>query len=266
MTDAVEDVAQTVRRSPVARILARGGYAANGVVHLVFGVVVIVISFGGKGESDQAGVFKALLDAPLGLVLVWILGLLLTALGLFQALRACLVKGKDAAAWGRRGSAAGQSVVYLALGAIAVTIALGARPDGDRTAQQITRGLLDTPGGVFVVAAAGVGLVIGALVFASIGVRRSFDKQVRIPDGALGVAVTVSGILGYIGKGVSVLIVGILLIVAAVKQDSAAAGGFDAAIEALLSQMIGPVLVFLVGLGLVVYAVFSFLRARYAKL
>jgi hypothetical protein len=105
-----------------------------------------------------------------------------------------------------------------------------------------------------------------ALVFASIGVRRSFDKQVRIPDGALGVAVTVSGILGYIGKGVSVLIVGILLIVAAVKQDSAAAGGFDAAIEALLSQMIGPVLVFLVGLGLVVYAIFSFLRTRYAKL
>ena len=67
-------------------------------------------------------------------------------------------------------------------------------------------------------------------------------------------------------KGVSVLIVGTLLIVAAVKQDSAAAGGFDAAIEALLSQMIGPVLVFLVGLGLVVYAVFSFLRTRYAKL
>ncbi|MFI8631353.1 DUF1206 domain-containing protein [Microbacterium sp. NPDC077663] len=266
MTDAVEDAARSVRRSPVARVLARGGYAANGVVHLVFGIVVIVISFGGRGESDQAGVFTALLQAPLGLLLVWILGLLLTALGLFQALRAFLAEGKDAAAWGRRGSAAGQSLVYLALGAIAITIALGARPDGDRAAQQITRGLLDTPGGVFVVAAAGAGLVIGALVFASIGVRRSFDKQVTIPGGAMGAAVTASGILGYIGKGMSVLIVGILLIVAAVKQDSAAAGGFDAAIEALLEQMIGPVLVFLVGLGLVVYAVFSFLRTRYAKL
>ncbi|MCM3695872.1 DUF1206 domain-containing protein [Microbacterium oleivorans] len=266
MTDAVEEAARSVRRSPVARALARGGYAANGVVHLVFGVVVIVISFGGRGESDQAGVFKSLLEAPLGLLLVWILGLLLTALGLFQALRAFLTKGRDASAWGRRGSAAGQSLVYLALGAIAITVALGARPDGDRTAQEITRGLLDTPGGVFVVAAAGVGLVIGALVFASIGVRRSFDKQVRIPSGPMGTAVTVSGVLGYIGKGMSVLIVGILLIVAAVKQDSAAAGGFDAAIEALLEQMIGPALVFLVGLGLVVYAVFSFLRTRYAKL
>ncbi|MEV5041986.1 DUF1206 domain-containing protein [Microbacterium sp. LMI1x-1-1.1] len=266
MTDAVEDAAQSVRRSPIARGLARGGYAANGVVHLLFGVIVVVISFGGRGESDQAGVFRAILDAPLGLALVWLLALLLAALGLFQVLRAFLAKGTDAAAWGRRSSAAGQAVVYLALAAIAVTVALGARLDGDRSAQQVAHWLLETPGGVFVVAAAGLGLGIGGLVFASIGVRRSFDKQVRIPRGRMGIAVTATGVVGYLGKGLSVAIVGVLLIVAAVKQEAAAAGGFDAAIEALLEQMLGPFLVFLIGFGLVVYAAFSFLRARYAKL
>ncbi|CAL4860397.1 DUF1206 domain-containing protein [Microbacterium sp. MM2322] len=266
MTDAVKDAAKSVRRSPVARMLARGGYAANGVVHLLFGVVVIVISLGGRGESDQAGVFKSILLAPLGVALVWLLGLLLAALGLFQALRAFTAKGSDGAAWGRRMSAAGQSVVYLALAAIAVTVALGARPDGDRSAQELTRGLLGTPGGVFVIAAAGLGLAIGGLVFASIGVRRSFDKQVRIPRGRMGRAVTVTGVLGYLGKGMSVAIVGVLLTVAAVKQEAAAAGGFDAAIAALLEQVFGPFLVFLIGFGLVVYAAFSFLRARYAKL
>ncbi|MDJ1113069.1 DUF1206 domain-containing protein [Microbacterium dauci] len=266
MTDAARDAARSVRRSPVARILARGGYAANGVVHLVFGVVVIVISFGGRGESDQIGVFTALLAAPAGLVLVWVLGLLLAALGVFQALRSMLVKGTDAAAWGRRGSAVGQAVVYLALAAIAVSVALGARPDGDRSAQQITGTLFATPGGVFVVAAAGGGLVIGGLVFASIGARRSFDTQVRIPHGRMGAAVSASGVIGYLGKGVSVVILGVLLIVATVKQEPEAAGGFDAAIKALLDQTIGPALVFLIGLGLIVYAVFCFLRTRYAKL
>lgn len=266
MTDAAEDAARTVQRSPVAKGLARGGYAANGVVHLLFGVLVIVIAFGGRGESDQAGVFKALVAAPLGLAAVWILGLLLAALGLYQLLRGVLARGTDGAAWGRRLSALGQAVVYTGLAAIAVTVALGARPDGDRSAQEATRGLLATPGGVFVVAAAGVGLGVGGLVFASIGVRRSFDKQVRIPPGPMGAVVTWTGVVGYLGKGASVTIVGVLLVVAAVKQEPAAAGGFDAAIQALLEQMLGPFLVFLIGLGLVVYAAFCFLRSRYAKL
>ncbi len=266
MTDAAHDAARTVQRSPVARGLARGGYAANGVVHGLFGILVIVISFGGRGESDQAGVFKTLLQAPLGLAVVWMLGLLLGALGVYQVVRAGLARGTDARAWGRRSSSAGQAAVYLTLAGIAVTVALGARPDGDRSAQEASRGLLQTPGGVFVLAAAGLALAVGGLVFASIGVRRSFDKQVRIPRGAIGAAVTATGAVGYIGKGVSVTIVGVLLVVAAVRQEARAAGGFDAAVQALLEQPLGPVLAFLIGAGLVVYALFCFLRARYAKL
>ncbi|WP_405375001.1 MULTISPECIES: DUF1206 domain-containing protein [unclassified Microbacterium] len=266
MTDSAEDTARSVERSPAARGLARGGYAANGVVHVLFGVIVIGIAFGGSGQSDQAGAFTTLLQAPLGLVGVWVIAILLGALGLWHVLQAALERSTDAAGWGRRVSSAGQAAVYLCLAGIAVTVALGARPNSDRSAQEATRGLLDTPGGVFVLAAAGLGLAIGGVIFASIGVRRSFDKKVRIPRGPAGLAVTVTGIIGYLGKGVSVTIVGILLLVAAVRQESAAAGGFDAAIEALLEQPFGPYLVFLVGFGVLVYGGFCFLRARYAKL
>lgn len=266
MTDAVEDAARSVRRSPVARGLARGGYAANGVVHVLFGVLVIVVAFGSRTASDQVGAFGAIVALPLGLVVVWALGLLLGALGAYETLQALGGTGSGASAWGRRLSHAGQALVYLALAIIAVSVALGARPDGDRSAREATRGLLETPGGVFVVAAAGLGLGIGGIVFASIGVRRSFDKRVRIPPGAAGVAVTATGVAGYLGKGLSITILGVLLVVAAVKQEARAAGGFDAAVRALLEQPLGPTAVVLVGAGLVAYGAFCFLRARYAKL
>ena len=51
MTDAVEDVAQTVRRSPVARILARGGYGTTKI-----GASALGVSAAGSDESWNYGV------------------------------------------------------------------------------------------------------------------------------------------------------------------------------------------------------------------
>lgn len=266
MTDAARDAARAAERSPVMRGLARGGYAANGVVHGVLGAIIITISLGGSGEPDQAGAFDALSTVPLGLAGVWLLAGLLGALALWHAAQAVLVRGRGLRAWGRRVSPIAQSLVYVVLSGIAVTVALGARLDGDRSAREASEGLLATPGGVFVLGAAGLGIAIAGIAFASIGVRRSYDKVVRIPDGRRGVTLNVVAVIGYIGKGVAIGIVGILLLVAAFRQEARAAGGMDAAVHALLEQTLGPLLVFLVGLGLLSYTVFSFFRVRYAKL
>lgn len=266
MTDAARDVARAAEQSPVMQALARGGYAANGVIHVLLGAIMIIIALGGRGDPDQAGALATVTDAPAGLALLWALAVLLGALALWHALQTVLVRGRDLRAWGRRVSPAAQSVVYIVLCGIAVTVALGARPDSDESAKEASRGLLATPGGVFVLAAAGLGIAIAGICFASIGIRRSFDKVVRIPGGAAGTTLTVAAVVGYIGKGVAIGIVGVLLLVAAFRQEARAAGGLDAAVHALLEQPFGPVLVFLVGLGLVSYALFSFLRVRYAKL
>lgn len=285
MTPRARRVAREAKKAPALRYLARGGFAANGIVHILIGVIVLVVAFGGDGETDQAGAFMAIAAAPLGFAVLWVLAVALWALGVWHLLEGILARPngsaksppmidgvvtdkavRKASKWGVRVSEWGQAVVFVALGAIAASVALGARPDADTTAQDISRGVLVIPGGVFVLGAAGLGIAIGGVAFVAMGVLRSFEKKMSIPSGSLGDAVKTLGLVGFVAKGVALLILGILLLVAAVKVDPDAAGGLDAAIAALLALPYGPWLAGAIGAGLVVYGVFCVFRGRYADL
>ncbi len=284
MTAQARRAARKAEAAPPLRGLARAGFAANGLVHILIGVIVLVVAVGGEGEADQVGAFRAIADAPLGFAALWLLAAALWALGIWHALEGVLAHPRtstapepldgavkdstvrEASKWGVRVSEWGQAVVFLALGTVAASVALGARPDADETAQALSRGVLVVPGGVFVLGAVGLGIAIGGAAFVVMGVRRSFEKKMSIPATAIGTAVKTLGIVGFVAKGVALLIVGVLLLVAAVKVDPDAAGGLDAAISALLALPYGPWLAGAVGAGLVVYGVFCVLRARYAKL
>ncbi len=259
--------AREARSSPALRLLARGGYAANAVVHLLIGIIVLAIAFGGRGEGDQAGAFKAIGAAPLGFLALWLLAALLAALGVWHAANGVIAsRASDVKKWGVRIGEWGQAVVFLALGFIAGAVALGARPNAERTAEEASRGVLNVPGGPWLLGLVGIGVGIGGISFIVMGVLRSFRKKVDLPEGRLGTVVTTLGVVGFIAKGIALLVVGVLLVVAAVKVDPGTAGGLDGAIDALLEVWGGPFLVGIVGTGLVAYAVFTFFRADYARL
>ena len=263
----VKHVARETEASRGFRGVARAGYAANGCVHILVGVIALVVALGGHGETDQAGALKAIGAAPLGFIALWALAIALLGLGLYHLLEGVLAFGGDAARkWGRRVSEWGQAIVFVALGLLSASIALGAHPDGDKSAEDASRGVLAIPGGPFVLGLIGLGIGIGGIAFIVMGVRRSFEKLMSIPEGPFGNGVKTFGIVGYIAKGVALIIVGILLVVAAVKVDPGAAGGLDAAINALLAVWLGPLIVGIVGVGLIAYGVFCFFRARYARL
>jgi len=264
---AAKQAAREARSSPALRAVARGGYAANGVVHLLIGAIIIAVGRGAGGESDQAGAFKAIATIPLGFAALWLLALLLAGLGLWHAANGLLAsRGSDVKKWAVRIGEWGQAAVFIAIAAVAVAVALGARPDADESAQDASRGVLQIPGGPFLLGLVGVGLAVGGIAFVVMGVRRSFRNKVEIPRGALGGAVTVLGIVGFVAKGLALLAVGILLVVAAIRVEPEAAGGLDGAVRALLEMTAGPLLVLSIGVGLIAYGVFCFLRARYARL
>ena len=263
----VKAAARDAEASTPLRALARGGYAANGVVHVLIGTIALAIAFGGQGEGDQSGAFRAIGDAPLGFLALWLLAVLLWALGVWHLVAGVAVSRRsDVKKWAVRVAEFGQAIVFVALGVIAASVALGARPDAEQTAEDASRGVLAIPGGAVLLGAVGLGIGIGGIAFVVMGVRRSFRSKVAIPPGRLGRAVTVLGVIGFIAKGVSLAIIGVLLVVAAVTVDPAAAGGLDGAIDALLGVIGGPFLVGFVGAGFVAYGVFCFFRARYANL
>lgn len=249
------------------RFLARAGYAGDGFVHVLIGVIVLVVTSGGDGESDQTGAFKAVADAPLGFVALWTLTVVLWALALYHSFEAVLARGQDEVRkWGRRVSEIGQVIAFATLGVISAIVAAGAHPSGERAVETASGALLSMPGGPWLLAAAGIGITIGGIVFACFGLGRRFRQHTTIPGGVLGVAVTALAVIGYAAKGLALTVVGVLLVMAAATLDREVAGGMDGAVHALVRLPYGPWLGGVVGVGLIAYGLFLFARARFTRL
>lgn len=263
MTEARRAAAAT-RRHPLVQVLARAGFAANGVVHALIGVLVIALAAGGRGEADQVGALRSVAAMPWGAMVVWAVAIGLWGLALWHLAAGATSRGDGR--WGRRASEWSQGVVFAAVGILAASIALGATPDADGTARVASRGILALTGGPFLLAAVGAGIAVAGVVFVVMGVRRSFEMRMAIPRSSLGALVRSLGVAGFVAKGAALGILGVLLLVAAVHADAARAGGLDSAVDGLLTLPAGRGIAVALGIGLMAYGVFCGFRARYARL
>ncbi|MDY0909168.1 DUF1206 domain-containing protein [Microbacterium sp. CFBP9034] len=267
-----KSAAREAEASTAFETLARAGYVANGLVHILVGVIVLIVAFGGSGESDQAGALKAVAGAPLGFVLLWLIAVALWALGLWHVAEGILARDRTgdvkgaAKKWGRRTAEWGQAAIFLALGLVAAAVALGARPDAEDAAEAASGGLLQVVGGSILLALIGLGIGIGGISFIVMGFRRSFHARMDIPEGPAGRGLSVMGVVGFIAKGIALVIIGVLLLVSAIATDAQAAGGIDGAVNAMLRVALGPLLAAVVGAGFIAYGVFTVARARYARM
>ena len=264
--------ARRVEANPAMRGLARSGYVANGVLHILIGIIALVIASGGRGEGDQSGALKALASAPFGFVALWVLAVGLGALGVwfvFDGILSSDVRGGvDGATrkWGRRVAAWGKSLVFLVLGVLAAAVALGARPNSEHAAESASRIALSTPGGAALLIVVGAAIAGGGVAFVVMGVRRRARTQMSMPSGPAGTAVAALGVIGFVCKGLALGLVGVLLAIAVFTSDAKNAGGLDGAATAALALPGGSWIVGVVGVGFMAYGAFCLLRARFARL
>lgn len=249
---------------------ARVGYAASGLVHLLIGVIALQIASGGSGDADSSGAVAALAGQPGGLVLLWVCFLGCLTLALFQLSRIWLagggMKGKDL--WKMRGSAAGQAITYGAIGVTFGSFALGGGSDSGESSTSWSARLMAQPAGALLLGLVGLGIVVVGGYFIFKGASRRYRNDLRaVPPGAWDRAVTVTGVLGFIAKGISLAILGILVMVAAATADPERSSGLDGALHALREQPFGWLALGAVGAGLICYGLYTgILRARFAKL
>lgn len=269
MSQAREKAAQ-VRENPAVRAVARLGFIAAGLVHILIGIIALVLAFGGRADGDQSGAMRALAGAPLGFVALWVIAIALWALAVWTAVDAFVTRTghgtkQRAKGWGTRLKNLGRAVAYLAVGSGAAAVALGARNDSDESAQSASRDVLNVPGGPIVLGVVGVVIAAIGIGFVVSAFTRGFTKQMSIPDTAFGRTFTTLGVIGYLAEGAALLLVGILILIAAIKLDPSAAGGTDAALKALLATPFGPWAVGAIGIGLIAYGLFSALRSRFDR-
>ena len=259
--------ARAAEDSPVFRTLARIGYIVLGVVHIVIGVIAISIVTGSGGEADQGGVMEQIRQTPVGVLLLWIIALGLLALAIWQIAEAFLERNPDTKKkWGYRLKYIGTAVAYIAIAWTALVYALGGQSDSSESSQTFSAQLLATPAGVVVLAIIGLGIAAIGVAFIVRGITRGFEKHLALPAGPAAKGIVTFGVVGYIAKGIAIAVTGVLFVVAALTHDPATAGGLDAALHSLAALPYGPVILWTVGAGLVIYGLFCFARARYAKM
>lgn len=266
--DKARGAAEQADSSTTLRTLARAGFAANGLVHVLIGVIAIGVAGGSGGSADQSGALAAISATPGGVFLLWACAAGLIGLALFQFVQAVVTREGDSTAkrWGNRIKEAAKGVAFAAIGVTAVTVALGGGSDSSQSSKSASAQLLAAPGGVFLLAAIGIAVVVIGVVFAFRGVSGRFEREIAEPGGSVGRAVHALGVVGYVAKGVVLVAVGVLLVVAAVRTDPQQAGGLDEGLKSLAELPFGVFLLYAVAVGLVAYGAYCFARARWARL
>ena len=79
-------------------------------------------------------------------------------------------------------------------------------------------------------------------------------------------AVTVLGVVGYAAKGIALLLVGLLVIMATVTAHPEESTGLDGGLKALRGQPFGMYMLAAIGAGLICYGIFMMVRAKLAKM
>lgn len=255
--------------------LARLGYAVRGIVYLVIGGLAIKLAtgFGGK-VTDQHGALQAISQEPFGKFLLVIVAIGLVGYALWKFIEALFdpdgVGHKAKGIVSRIGdAAAGVAYASLALGAISIVTGSGnGGKSSNASTQDWTAKLLEHPFGIVLVVI--IGLIVVAVAAYLLYRAYAADFRKRLNLSSLNPQwrswAIFSGRFGYAALGVVYGIVGIFLIVAAVHNNARQAKGLSGALQVLIHQPFGPVLLAVVALGLIAYGVFSFVEARYRRL
>lgn len=244
--------------NPVIEWGARLGYAASGVLHLVLAWIAVQVAMGGSSQqASQSGALATVAHQSFGLFLLWVLAVGFALLALWQVTE--LITQRQGF---EKAKAAGKAVLYAALAWTALTFALGGHSSSNKQTKDFTRTLMDAPVGRVLVGAVGLAVIGVAAYHVHKGWKKKFLQDLQEHPGHWAV---VAGRIGYIGKGIALVAVGVLFIVAAVQQSAGKATGLDGALRSLRDLPAGQVVLVGVAIGLAAYGVYSFARARYAR-
>ncbi len=262
-----KDAARRAKGSSGFRRVARIGFVVVGLVHLIIGFIAISIASGAGGDADQDGAMEQIRRTPIGGLLLGAMVVGLVALAAWQIAGVFLMTDRhETKKWGRRVKSVAISITYLAVAAIALISAFGGRADSEEASRGASAWILSAPGGAVVLVLVGLTVIGVGVGFVVGGLTTAFEKDLRLPSGGARRGVLVFGVIGYLAKGVAVIVTGVLVVVAAWTRDPEKASGLDGALHSLLGLPFGRLLLWVVGAGLVVYGIFCFVRARLARM
>lgn len=270
MGEVADKAAQAGRDAHESRWLdhaVRVGLVAYGVVHLMVAWLAAQLALGDTSENaSNDGALHALAQQPMGGLLVWMVAIGMLLLVVWRLLEFAVGHREveeDTKRWRKRLVSLGKAVIYAVLGWSALRVALG---EGSRGGQESTTArLMDLPAGQWIVGLVALAVIGYGLNLVRRGWTEKFtehlDSQGR--TGTDGSAYVLVGKAGHIAKGIAIVLVGGLMGYAAITHQARRSGGLDKALQTVLEQPFGPVLLLAIAVGIGCYGLFCFARAKH---
>jgi uncharacterized protein DUF1206 len=249
-------------------VLARVGLVAKGISYGLVGALAagVAVGVGGKTTSRQ-GALHELAGNGFGKVVLVLLVLGFASYALWRIVQAVRTHDESAAkAWGKRAGYLGRALIYLSLAYSAAKIVAGAGGGSSSSGKthHAAAVVLSWPGGTWLVGIAGIVVIAVGVWNLYRGLSRKFeDKWVAARSPTAKRWGGRAGVAGHAARFVVFTLIGIFAVKAAVDYNPRAAVSLDGALAKLAQQSYGSALLGLTAAGLVAYAVYCFVDARY---
>lgn len=255
------------KATPTLDRIARVGYVAKGVVYATVGVLAGQAAIGVGGKTvGTGGAIESVGSQPFGKVLILLLALGLSGYALWKLVQGVMDpddKGSGVGGILRRAGFVGSALIHAGFAFSALEELFG--PEGQSTSiDQWTARVMSQPFGRWLVGLVGLAVIGVGLyqLYAGLGARYRDDLQTYGMSDA-GRWSMLTGRVGTAARAVVILVAGFFVLLAAYRIDSAETRGLGGTLETLAQQPFGSYILGVVAAGLIVYAAFMLVVARY---
>ena len=267
-----ETVDGVVDDQPWVKAVASAGWVAKGAVYTLMGLTAFAIGRR-KPSDDQAspeGAISQVVANPAGRFLLGVLSVGLFLYAMWRLLSAALVRGSELKDWLQRVGYLFSAAFYSLLAFTAArSVIRDVQPEDSNTIEELSRSMLESPIGRWVLFIVGVvAFAVGLYFIVDKGFGKSFLDELNFSKASKQErsAITAAGVIGWVGRGFVTAAVGFFVSKAAWDVDRDDARGFDRALRELAAHDSGRYAVIAAGVALIAYGVFCIMSFRHQEL
>jgi hypothetical protein len=264
----LEDAAREV--APWIATLARIGYLAKALLYATVGILAAQAALGDGGRTtDLGGALREVVRAPMGETLLLVIAAGLAAYALWRVVDAIFDgedRGADLKGIVRRIGSALRGLAHAGLALAAFRLATGSGDGSGKDSDRYVAQAMDLAGGAWLVwLAAGVALGYCLYqLYRAYAAKLGRQLNLSALSAGLGRSVIAISRTGIAARGIVFGLIGVLLARAASRGDPEQAGGIRESLDLVAGMGRWPLVA--VALGLVAYAVYELLNARYRRI
>jgi hypothetical protein len=252
--------------------LSRLGLVIRGLIYFVPGVFALKWALGSHRQPmTQASTIDLISHQPWGRALLVLVAIGLAGYTIWGVLRATLDplrRGHSPMGIALRFGYLTSAIAYLGLLVATIRVFAGSLAHVEQH-QDWTVGMLAHPYGRAALAVIGLCWIFGAgLMQVVMGWRRTFEKDLMIERMSLTERRWATGLgrVGLISRGIVFIIIGVMLVAAALHPGARTDMGLEGALTQLAHQPFGRTLLGSAGLGLMTFGFYSAMCARWTRM